>query len=267
MTASEFLIVLVSASVALVVGMSFAWLAWWQTKNAGWVDVIWTTTLGLTGAIGSFLMPGAVWRHALIAVLLLIWVLRLGSHIAGRNQKRHDDPRYAKLLQDWGKNASLQMYFLMLKQALVSIPLALALLLAAGVPDQGFRFNDALGLLVVIIAILGETLADRQLRQYIATHPAGGVCDAGLWSWSRHPNYFFQWLSWCGYAFIALDFSAAYLWGWLALAAPACMYWLLVFVSGIAPLEEHMLATRRSAFERYQQRTSAFFPWPPKAQA
>ncbi|RAI25084.1 DUF1295 domain-containing protein, partial [Rhodoplanes serenus] len=84
----------------------------------------------------------------------------------------------------------------------------------------------------------------------------GRICDDGFWGWSRHPNYFFEWLTWVGVAVIALDLSGAYWIGWLALAGPACMYWLLVHVSGIPPLEEHMEARHGAAFRAYQARTS-----------
>ena len=158
MTPVEFVAALILVAVSLSAGMSLAWFAWRKTKNAGWVDVIWTVTLGLTGIVGSFAVPGAFWRHAMIAFLLVVWVLRLGSHIAGRNRRRRDDPRYAKLLEGWGTNPSRQMFWLMQKQALVSTPLALALLLAAGIPQPAIRIFDILGFLVVIVAIGGEAL-------------------------------------------------------------------------------------------------------------
>jgi steroid 5-alpha reductase family enzyme len=101
------------------------------------------------------------------------------------------------------------------------------------------------------------------LRQF-ASNPANrnAVCDVGLWRWSRHPNYFFEWLSWLGYPLIAIDVSGHNPYGWLALLAPACMYWVLVHVSGIPPLEEHMLGSRGEAFRAYQKRTRPFFPLP-----
>jgi steroid 5-alpha reductase family enzyme len=89
-------------------------------------------------------------------------------------------------------------------------------------------------------------------------------CDVGLWGWSRHPNYFFEWLGWLAYPLLAIDLSGAYLWGWAALLGPACMYWLLVHVSGIPPLEAHMLERRRDEFRAHQARTNAFFPAPPR---
>jgi steroid 5-alpha reductase family enzyme len=156
------------------------------------------------------------------------------------------------------------MFWLLQKQALASIPLPFAICLAASNPVAGFRAMDFLGLVVLATAIAGEMIADRQLRRFqIDPFNRGQLCDTGLWAWSRHPNYFFQWLGWLAYPLFAIDTTGVYSWGWLALAAPACMYWLLVNISGIPPLEEHMLATRGDAFRDYQSRTSAFFPAPP----
>jgi steroid 5-alpha reductase family enzyme len=117
---------------------------------------------------------------------------------------------------------------------------------------------------VLFIAIAGEAIADRQLRKFRAG-PAhrDGVCDVGLWAWSRHPNYFFEWLGWVAYPLFAIDPGGDYWWGWLAILAPVFMYQVLVHLSGIPPLEQHMLRSRGEAFQKYQARVSAFFPFPP----
>ena len=169
------------------------------------------------------------------------------------------------MISDWGPHAApRQMFWLLQKQALVSIPLALAMLLAAWNP-LAIRFQDILAVVILILGIAGEAIADFQLRRFRSV-PANRdhVCDTGLWKWSRHPNYFFEWLGWLAYPLLAIDLSGVYPWGWLALAAPACMYWLLVHVSGIPPLEAHMLARRGEPFRAYQARTSPFFPRPPR---
>ncbi len=111
----------------------------------------------------------------------------------------------------------------------------------------------------------GFDARDRRVRTEYAVaddlpDDRGAVADTGLWGWSRHPNYFFEWLGWFGYFAIAV--TPGYGPGWLALIGPAMMYWLLVHASGIPPLEKHMLATRGDAFRAYQARVSAFFPWP-----
>jgi steroid 5-alpha reductase family enzyme len=123
---------------------------------------------------------------------------------------------------------------------------------------------DGAALIVLLVAISGEALADRQLRRFRAD-PAnhGRVCDLGLWGWSRHPNYFFEWLVWVAYALLAIDPFGGYPWGWLALFAPAFMYWLLVYVSGVPPLEQQMLRSRGEKYREYQARVSAFIPLPP----
>jgi steroid 5-alpha reductase family enzyme len=262
--------VLISVSVALAVVMCGAWLAWRSTRNSGWIDTTWTFGLGAVGCAGalapSLWSGGIAARQALVALLVVIWAVRLGVHIAQRTSGIKDDPRYGKMVAGWGADASRQMFFLAEKQALVSIPLALSMVLAAWNPLPGLRVQDGLGVLVLVIATAGEGVADSQLRRFRAD-PAnsGKVCDAGLWGWSRHPNYFFEWFGWLAYPLLAIDFSGLYPWGFAALLGPVCMYWLLVYVSGIPPLEAHMLERRRDEFRAYQARTSAFFPVPPRA--
>lgn len=266
MSAYQFILMLISVSVALSLIMSGAWLVWHSTRNSGWVDAIWTFGLGAVGCLGALAPFEAISpRQLIVAGLIVLWSLRLGSHIARRNAHITDDPRYAKLLRDWGASAEWQMFLLVQKQALVSIPLALSVILAAWNPVAGVRLQDVLAMLVLVVAIAGEGVADAQLRAFRAD-PAnqGRVCDAGLWAWSRHPNYFFEWFGWLAYPLFAIDLSGAYPWGFVALIGPLCMYWLLVHISGIPPLEEHMLERRPEAFRAYQSRTNAFFPAPPR---
>jgi steroid 5-alpha reductase family enzyme len=118
---------------------------------------------------------------------------------------------------------------------------------------------------MLVIAIVGEAIADRQLATFRADPKnRGQVCDVGLWGMSRHPNYFFEWFGWLAYPAIAIDLGS-YPWGWIALCGPALMYWLLVYASGIPPLEAHMLRSRGAAFRAYQDRVNAFWPGPPRA--
>ncbi len=265
MSAGDLGLALVGIAVALALVMAMAALVERRTRNAGFIDTFWTFGVGLVGAAGALLPLGSGHgvgtRQALVGALALLWALRLGTHILRRTLRIADDPRYAKLKQGWGADAPRQMFALAQKQAVVSIPLVLAIWLAAHNPHPGLQAQDFFGAALLAVAILGEGLADRQLRRFAAYPPnKGRICVAGLWAWSRHPNYFFEWLGWLAYPVIAIDLSGAYPAGLLALAAPACMYWLLVYVSGVPPLEEHMLATRGDAFRAYQERTSAFFP-------
>jgi steroid 5-alpha reductase family enzyme len=264
-----FFALLLAVSAALALIMAGAWLVWKATKNSGWIDTVWTFGLGAVGAIGALspsLHSGAVTaRQILVAALVTLWVIRLGLHIASRTASISDDPRYGKMVRDWGADASRQMFFLVEKQGLVSIPLALSIVLAAWNPTSGLGAQDYLGALLLIVAIGGEAIADAQLRRFRARQAdRNHVCDKGLWAWSRHPNYFFEWVGWLAYPLIAINLDGGYTFGFVSLIGPICMYWLLVHVSGIPPLEAHMLERRGDAFRAYQVNTNAFFPMPPR---
>jgi steroid 5-alpha reductase family enzyme len=270
-TALGFVAILIAISLALSAIMCLAWFFWCRTRNSGWVDTTWTFGLGavgLAGALSASLINAPSARQVLVAALIALWSARLGLHIAQRSAGVTDDPRYAKMISDWGSGAMAQMFLLLQKQGLVSIPLALSMVLAAFNPMTALRFQDWLGAAVLLIGIGGEALADYQLRQFRADRAKrGSVCDVGLWGWSRHPNYFFEWFGWLAYPLFAIDLGGGNPWGYAAIAAPICMYWLLVHISGIPPLEAHMLERRSDEFRAYQQRTNAFFPAPPRAMA
>jgi steroid 5-alpha reductase family enzyme len=262
---------LVAIAISFSVLMAGAWAVQQRTGNSGWVDTIWTFSLGLVG-VGSALWPIGDAPHTarqwLVAALVAIWSLRLGVHIAIRSARISDDPRYADFAREWGVNSPRKMFIFLQNQGLGSIPLAFAIFVAAHMPGDGLRLADYLGALILLIGIAGEALADAQLKAFRAD-PAnkGRVCDAGLWRWSRHPNYFFEWFGWLAYPVIGISYGdpLSYPWGFAALLAPIFMYWILVHVTGIPPLEAQMLRSRGDRYRDYQSRTSAFFPWLPQA--
>jgi steroid 5-alpha reductase family enzyme len=261
---------LAAIAVALSVLMAGAWAVQQRTGNSGWVDTIWTFSLGLVGA-GSALWPvgGAApnARQWLVAALVAIWSLRLGVHIAVRTAGITDDPRYAAFAKEWGVDSPRKMFIFLQNQGFGSIPLVFAIFVAARFPSDALRLQDTLGALILFTGIAGEALADAQLKRF-RENPAnkGRVCDVGLWRWSRHPNYFFEWFGWLAYPVIAIspDYPLFYPWGWATLLAPLFMYWILVHVTGIPPLEAQMLRSRGERYRDYQARTSMFFPLPPQ---
>jgi steroid 5-alpha reductase family enzyme len=257
---------LAAIAVALSVLMAGAWAVQQRTGNSGWVDTVWTFSLGLTGA-GSALWPagGAApnARQWLVAALVAIWSLRLGTHIAARTAGITDDPRYAAFAEEWGADSPRKMFIFLQNQGFGSIPLVFAIFVASRFPSDALRLQDILGALMLLIGIAGESLADAQLKHFRENAAnKGRVCDAGLWRWSRHPNYFFEWFGWLAYPVIAI--SPDYAWGWATLLAPVFMYWILVHVTGIPPLEAQMLRSRGARYRDYQTRTSMFFPLPPQ---
>ncbi|WP_411970237.1 DUF1295 domain-containing protein [Mesorhizobium sp. BH1-1-4] len=257
----------VGVGICLSLAMSTAWFVAIRSGKSGCVDAIWSFAVGAAG-IAMALVPLPGWQQSLtrpviVALLAAIWSIRLGLHIAVRTLRGGDDPRYAQLRSEWGKDFPRRLFWFLQIQAGAALLLAVSIFAAARNPAPQLQIGDWLGIAILVIAILGEGLADRQLGRF-RENPAnkGRVCDVGLWGLSRHPNYFFEWLGWLAYVAIALDFNGSYPWGWVAVSGPLFMYWLLVHVSGIPPLEAHMLKTRGETFRAYQARVNAFWPGP-----
>ena len=257
---TPFLFVL--AGMAVV--MAMAWLVQLGTRNGGWVDAFWSFGTG-AACVTAALWPDAAvngTRQWLVAGLAALWSLRLGAYIAHRVAKdAHEDKRYAGLRTEWGGNFQRNMIALCLIQAPAAALLSLSIFAAAhgGAAELGAR--DALAVLVLAIAVLGEGMADEQMRRFRAKGQRGAVMDKGLWGWSRHPNYFFEWVGWLAWPVMALDPAVA--WSWLTLVAPVMMFLILRFGTGVPALEKTMLESRGDLFRDYQRRVSAFFPFPP----
>jgi len=266
---------MIACALILVALFLSAWmaLAWWlqrRTGKSGWIDTLWSYGVGLAGVSLALLIPVAAGetvssRQWLAAALCALWAGRLGTHILFRTLSGGDDPRYARFKKEWGKNAQRRMFWFLQIQALCAFVLAIAVFVAARNLAPGLRIIDWIGAALLLLSIAGEAIADRQLKAFVADKKnKGKVAETGLWAYSRHPNYFFEWLGWFAYVLIAFNVSGAYWWWPAALLAPAMMYWLLVHASGIPPLEEHMLRSRGEKFRDYQARVNAFFPGPRK---
>jgi steroid 5-alpha reductase family enzyme len=256
---------LLAAAVLLSAAMAAAWLVARQPGRSGWTDVFWSFAIGAAGVMVALAphVGALLGRQALVATLVAIWALRLGLHIAARTRHHGEDPRYAALREQWGPRFAMRLFLFLQVQAGAALLLVSSILLAARNPAPRLGWGDALGAVILIAAIVGEGVADRQLSRFRAD-PANRerVCDKGLWSLSRHPNYFFEWLGWTAYAVIALAPVAQPASAWLGLIGPVFMYVLLAHVSGVPPLEAHMLKSRGNRFRAYQARVAAFWPIP-----
>src|SRR5471030_1794652 len=143
---------LAAIAVSLSILMTGAWMVQQRTGNSGWVDTIWTFSLGLVGA-GSALWPvaGAApnARQWLVAALVAIWSVRLGRHIAVRTIGITDDPRYAAFAREWGVDSPRRMFVFLQNQGFGSIPLAFSIFVAARFPSDVLRVQDYLGVLIL----------------------------------------------------------------------------------------------------------------------
>jgi steroid 5-alpha reductase family enzyme len=231
--------------------------------NYGIVDIAWSYAFGALAAFYALAGPGWPVRRALIAALAVMWSARLGTHLCIRVLGHHpvEDGRYVQLRQDWVANFAAKMFGFFQMQAGSVVLLGVPFLVASLNPAPALHPLELAGAALWLIAITGEALADAQLAAF-KRDPAnrGRVCAAGLWRYSRHPNYFFEWLIWVSYFVFAL----ASPWGALAIVGPASILYLLLRVTGIPMTEEQSLRSRGDAYRRYQQTTSAFVPWFPK---
>jgi steroid 5-alpha reductase family enzyme len=171
-----------------------------------------------------------------------------------------EDGRYLALKEAWGPAAPRKMLWFFMFQAVAASLFSLPMLMAANNPSP-FGILDYAALVVAVIAVTGESVADHQLQRFReGPGNRGRTCRSGLWRYSRHPNYFFEWLHWFVYALFALSAP----WGWLTLLAPAAMLHFILNVTGVPPTEQQALKSRGDDYRAYQRETSVFFPWFPR---
>ena len=244
---------------AVAAAMAIVWLVQRTTRRADWVDVAWTVGTGTLAVALALASDGDGARRALIAALAGLWSLRLTCHLVARLRNSPEDGRYVRLRRRHGDSADAWLFGFFQVQALLCAFFAAPALIAARNPSP-VGWPEGLGALVWAVAVVGETVADRQLRRFRGSKAESRVCRSGLWKYSRHPNYFFEWLHWWSY--VAVGWQAPH--GWLTLAGPAAMLLLICKVTGIPPTEEQALASRGEEYRRYQREVSPFFPWWPK---
>ncbi len=256
----------------LIVMISIGWLfmiavmsgLWWLQKrinDAGIVDIAWG--LGVAGLSVFYCIAstdGLFERRVIIAVLASLWAIRLSGFVLIRILRMSEDGRYQTLKQNWGDQTNRKMFLFYQFQAFGSVLFSLPMLIAMQ-NDSALGLLDYFGIGLWALAIIGEAVADWQLNRF-RMNPSnrGKVCQSGLWKYSRHPNYFFEWLHWWSYVLLAITFP----YGWLNIIFPMAMLYFILFKTGIPPTEAQAIKSRGEAYRQYQKTTSAFFPWLPK---
>jgi steroid 5-alpha reductase family enzyme len=248
---------------AIVAAMMFAlWLIHLLIRNAAIVDAGWAAALGILALYYAAAGPGYPARKWAIASMAGFWGLRLAAYLLlSRVVGQPEEGRYVQLRKEWKNNLALRFLFFFEFQALLVAVLSLPFLLAClNTRTPLGRFEKfAAGLWLV--SIIGEVIADLQLNAFKKNPDNHGkTYRAGLWRYSRHPNYFFEWLIWVSYAVFAL----ASPWGWIGLISPALILYFLLGITGIAATEAQALRTRGNEYRAYQRTTSTFVPWFPK---
>ena len=174
----------------LCVWMALAFVIQRLTKISAWVDAFWTFGVGLGAAYATASAPVLNTRTIIIGALIGFWSLRLGLHLVGRALKGHDDPRYAALAEKWGTKAGFLMFVFLQIQAITAAVLVMAVRICVIKTESDPDIFDLVGAATIVLALAGESLADRQLAAFTRQNQGQNrVCDRGLWAWSRHPNY------------------------------------------------------------------------------
>jgi steroid 5-alpha reductase family enzyme len=234
-----------------------AWLHQRRTRNAGIVDVIWAGGVGAAAMLLGALGRGAPLSRLLLALFGGLWGLRLALHLWRRVSRETEDGRYASLRALWGEDQRRWFAFFQFQALLIAL-FTVPFLPAANAVREPSTPWLAAAAAVWLLGVVGETVADRQLARF-RSDPGnkGRVCQIGLWRYSRHPNYFFEWLHW--FTYVALACGAALSW-----LGPVVMYVFLRWLSGIPFTEAQALRTRGEAYRAYQRTTPILIPWFPR---
>lgn len=241
--------------------MFVLWLVQRRTNNAGIVDAGWAFGIGgLTLGI-AFFSEGAVLRRVLVAAIAVVWSMRLGYHLVRRTSNEPEDGRYQNLRNWAGDKQQAVLFAFFLMQASWVVLFAMPQYIAMQ-NKSPFAWFDIAAIGIFAISFIGESIADRQLAAFRqSAGNRGKVCRVGLWRYSRHPNYFFEWLHWFAYPLLAAGLGEL---AWLTMIGPGLMLLFLLKITGIPPTEKRALQSRGEQYREYQRTTSAFVPWFPK---
>lgn len=245
--------------------MFVLWLRQQRTGKAGIVDLGWTLLVGALGVFFAVTADGFGPRRWAAAAMVAAWSLRLSGYLwFGRLAGQPEEGRYRRLRNQWGDAAGRKFLVFFQYQAAAAVFFALPMMGAAHREAARWTIFDSMAVLLWLIAVINTALADWQLARFKAdSSNRGRTCRTGWWRFSRHPNYFFEWLHWCSYALLTVGSA----WAWLSVGVAISMLYFLLCVTGIPPTEAQALASRGDEYRRYMQTTSAFVPWFPRKEA
>ncbi len=248
---------------AILALMTLLWIVSVIKRDASIVDP-WWSILFLVIACNSVYRTGQTPGKIFLLFIVCVWALRLWLHLTLRSRGKTEDPRYAEFRRRFGPDRYWWVSFfqVFLLQGALALIISAPLQIAAAAPLPDFlSLWDYAGATFFVVGFLIETIADAQLQSFRGNpEKKGGVLDTGLWRYSRHPNYFGEALLWWGFWLCTIDQP----YGVWTVFAPALMTFLLMRVSGVTMLDEH-LAKTKPGFSEYMKRTSSFIPMPPKS--
>ena len=247
-----------ACAFAVALMLAIWWLAL-RVHNLGIVDIAWSYAFAPVAIFFATTTHGNLTRRWLVAGIASLWSLRLGTYLYFRvmGHHPHEDTRYAEMRAKWGKNLKLHVLIFFQLQAVLIALLSIPFLIACLNNRPGISFIEWLGVATWLVAVVGEGTADWQLNKFKTGKDRTAVCQSGLWNYSRHPNYFFEWLVWVGFFVFALGSP----FGYATVYCPALMLFFLLRVTGIPLTESLAVRSKGGAYQEYQRTTSKFIPW------
>ncbi len=286
---TDILVYFTHAAVVVFGALTALWAVSVIAKDASLVDIFWGFGFLLVGAVCLYLVPVKTPYLILLASLPIIWGLRLTLYLAKRNLGHGEDKRYVNMRKRAEKKGMSEMAWRLrtlfsvywgqgLLIMIVSAPVWVAMATSNFNPTRSSEIHHGglvtigilsiLGALLWLIGFLFEAIGDAQLASFLKKNksyngPADEkpVMDKGLWKYTRHPNYFGNACMWWGIWLVACSAPL----GWATVFGPIIMNYLLTNVSGKSLLESDM--NKRKKYREYAERTSGFFPWPPKSKS
>ena len=245
----------------IAVVMVLLWAFQLKTGNAAIADVGWAYGIVFGVLYFSFIGNGDKERIILTAAMGVIWGIRLGTYLlVNRVINKEEDSRYRNFRKSAGRNVKRYFFLFFQAQAVVAILFVIPICIIFYNPKQ-LNYIDIIALMVWLFSMLGESVADRQLSNFKSDMSnKGKVCQKGLWRYSRHPNYFFEWIHWWSYVILNLGSNNL----WVSLSGPILMLFFLIKVSGIPFAEQQSLKSKGIEYKRYIETTNMFFPGQPK---
>lgn len=251
-----------TGGLLVMIMMALIWLVHLRDDNATIVDMGWGFGFVMMATVFMANGSGGTTRNVVLWLLLALWGGRIIYFIAKRmRQEGHEDKRYAMFRKKWGGQARAKFFQLFECQALLQMIVVLPVLAVAFNPRPGLNAWEIFAAIVFVIGLIGETMADEQLRTF-QNDPdnKGKVCRTGLWAYSRHPNYFFEIVIWTAVYLYALASPG----GWLTLVSPLVIVYIIMKITGIPLAEQQSLKSRGEEYRRYQETTSVLIPLPNK---
>lgn len=254
------LCVILKALIVIAVYYSILFFIGTEKKNNSIVDIAWGLGFVIIAWYSLLESKNYFLPNIIACILVTIWGMRLSIHIFRRNKGKPEDFRYAKWREQWGKyviiRSFLQVYLL---QGLFLFIVCSPVIFLNATYNINPNSVYLIGVVIWMIGFYFEVIGDYQLEQFKKdSKNKGKILDTGLWRYTRHPNYFGEATMWWGIGILSFLSGT----GYIALIGPITITYMLLFVSGVPMLEKSF--EKRPGYKEYKDRTSIFFPLPPK---